>query len=614
MNERMRTAVLVILDAILISLSFYVALLIRFEGTAPSQYLLILMQMLPLFTGISLALFWTVKLYSRIWEYTSISEMFAIFRATTYSLAVILIVTYFFHLPILSRSIYLLAWILMNIFIGASRLSWRLCRYYLFGSRPKQCRRVLIIGAGDAGAMLVREIRNNPHLNMKVIGFIDDEKNKHQMMLSGIKVLGNRKKIPLAVEALQIDEIIIAMPSVHGEAIREIVDICKKTPARIKILPAMNQTLNGRGNLLATVRDVQMEDLLRREPIRTDLKAISGYICGKTVLVTGAGGSIGSELCRQLARLSPAKLIMLDCCENNLFDIEMELQEGKNDPQIIPLLADIKDIDKLNHIFETYQPQVVFHAAAYKHVPMMERHPEEAVSNNIIGTRNVALAADHYAAEVFIQISTDKAVNPTSIMGASKRVAELIIKDIGRTSSTKFAAVRFGNVLGSRGSVIPTFLKQIAQGGPVTVTHPDMTRYFMTIPEAVQLVIQAGAMATGGETFVLDMGEPVKIMDLAADLIRISGYEPDKDIEIKITGIRPGEKLYEELFTSKEKMAATKHERIFISDKEPDGIKNIGKTIMNITKKDYTTNKDVIDMIIKLIPEYHPGQKESAVG
>jgi FlaA1/EpsC-like NDP-sugar epimerase len=472
--------------------------------------------------------------------------------------------------------------------------------------RDTNCRNVLIVGAGDAGAMLVRELQNNPTLGLKAVAMVDDDPSKHKAILFGVPVLGPRKRIPYLVKDLEISEIIIAMPSVTGETVREIVDVCRQTPARVRILPGVYASACQ--NLAKNLRDVQMEDLLRREPVDTNIEEIAGYIKGKSVLVTGAGGSIGSELCRQLYNLLPSNLIMVDNCENNLFDIEQELSCYPDTVPIQPQLVDIRERDKLDRTFKRYKPQVVFHAAAYKHVPMMERHPDEAISNNVIGTRNIAEISDRYGVETFIMVSTDKAVNPTSVMGASKRLAELVVRNISRTSKTRFAAVRFGNVLGSRGSVVPTFIKQIEAGGPVTVTHPDMQRYFMTIPEAVQLIIQAGALTKGGEIFVLDMGEMVKIDDLARDLIRLAGYEPDKDIKVVYTGIRPGEKLYEELFTDRENMAATKYERIFISKKEmDDAYLNINKTVMTFAKSGLHNRADVLELIMNLLPEYQPG-------
>lgn len=602
MKNQSRNLLLLLIDVVLINLAIYFCLLLRFDAEIPVECMESYIHLIPVFTIVNMLFFIKEKLYSRIWEYASIREMLAIIKATTCSMAVSIIIIYLLSLPGMPRSTYIAAWIMITIFIGFSRISWRIFRDYCLQKENTAAKKIIIIGAGDAGAILAREIRSNPQLNMRVLAFIDDDQSKQKKMLGGIPVMGRRKKIPVLVKNLEIAEIIIAMPSAPGDTVREIVDICKQTLARVKILPGIYP---GSTELLKNIRDVQMEDLLRRAPVQTDLQQIAGYIGDKIVMISGAGGSIGSELCRQVIDLSPTKMLMLDCCENNLFDIEMELREKYSEEILCPELIDIKNQDKLEDIFMRYRPQVVFHAAAYKHVPMMERHPEEAVNNNVIGTHNMARLADHYGVETFILVSTDKAVNPTSVMGASKRIAELIIKDINRSSETSFAAVRFGNVLGSRGSVIPTFMKQIEKGGPLTVTHPEMKRYFMTIPEAVQLIIQAGAMATGGEIFVLDMGAQIKIADLARDLIRISGYEPDKDIEIIYTGIRPGEKLYEELFTDREGMASTRHERIFISNKELDHhYINLSKSINKLSKKNIRERSEILKLIMSVVPEY----------
>jgi FlaA1/EpsC-like NDP-sugar epimerase len=568
MAYRIRYFFLLLFDAFLIALAVYVMLLMRFDAAVPLEYKEAFRSLIPIIILVNLLFLAGMKLYNRVWEYASLGELFAILRATTFSMAIIVMLIYLLKLPALPRSVYIGSWVFISIFIGASRVSWRVLRNYLFRGTTRDFQSVLVIGAGDAGAILIKEIENNPRLKMKVKGIVDDDPSRQGKILNNVPILGTRKKIETLVPELGIDEIIIAIPSASGETIRQLVNICKKTTARLRILPGIYQSAS---SLLKNLRDVQMEDLLRREPVEVNLNEIAGYTGGKTILVTGAGGSIGSELCRQLAGLSPGSLIILDCCENNLFEIETELQVDFPEIHIVPQLVDIRKEEKLEKVFLDYSPQVVFHAAAYKHVPMMERHPEEAIENNVMGTYITAKLAERYKVETFIFISTDKAVNPTSIMGTSKRIAELIIKEINNESKTKFASVRFGNVLGSRGSVIPTFVKQIERGGPVTVTHPDMKRYFMTIPEAVQLVIQAGALTQGGEIFVLDMGEMVRIDDLARDLIRLAGYEPDKDIPIVYTGIRPGEKLYEELFTNQEGMMTTQHERIFVLNKEING-------------------------------------------
>ncbi|MDD2587154.1 MAG: nucleoside-diphosphate sugar epimerase/dehydratase, partial [Syntrophomonadaceae bacterium] len=524
MSYSKRNISLLIIDALLINLAVYTSLLLRFDGQVPAEYSAAYLELIPFFTLITLLCFAAARLYQRIWEYASIDEMLAILKAVTYSVVIVAVLTYLSPLPGLPRSVYILSWLIINVLIGSSRLSWRLFRDVYLKSKSGLLKNLLIIGAGDAGAMLVREIHNNSNLTFNVVGFVDDAPAKQKAILHGVKVLGTCKKIPEIVRKHAVQEIIVAMPSEPGETIRKIVDTCRKTSAKVKILPGIYQSTST--NLMANIRDIQMEDLLRRKPVVTDLNAIAQYISNKSVLITGAGGSIGSELCRQVLKLAPQKLIMIDNCENNLFEIEQELVQLAADTVILPQLLDIRDRDKLEKVFLRHRPQVVFHAAAYKHVPMLELHPDEAISNNVIGTRNAAELADQFQVDTFISVSTDKAVNPTSVMGASKRIVELIIKDINRKSKTQYAAVRFGNVLGSRGSVIPTFQKQIKKGGPVTVTHPDMERFFMTIPEAVQLIIQAGALAKGGEIFVLDMGQMVKIDDLARDLIKLSGYEP----------------------------------------------------------------------------------------
>jgi len=597
----LRTPLMVLIDAILINIAFYSALLLRFDGKIPNEYIHNFLNLSPYITATGIAALIFLRLYSRIWEYASINEMVSIVVASSCSILLDYFLVDLLVLPGLPLSVFVMSWIAIIVFIGASRIWWRLFRDYVL-KVASPGRRVLIVGAGDAGALLVREIQNNHQLGLDAVAFVDDSPAKKGKMLLGLPVKGGRDQIPRLVEDLDIEEIIIAMPSRPGKEIREIVEICKKTKADTKILPSIYSS-STEGNMVSHLRDVSMEDLLGREPVKTDLMQISSYVYGKTILVTGAGGSIGSELCRQLIKYKPAQLIMVDNHENNLFEIEQEMASLQLTAQIWPELLDVRSNDRLEKVFARYKPQVVFHAAAYKHVPMMERHPELAINNNVMGTRNVAEMAHQHGTEVFILISTDKAVNPTSVMGASKRIAELLVKDINRRSQTRFAAVRFGNVLGSRGSVIPTFMKQIEKGGPVTVTHPEMTRYFMTIPESVELVIQAGALAKGGEIFVLDMGEPVKIEDLAKDLIRLSGYEPGQHIEISYTGIRPGEKLYEELFSSREEMAATLHERIFISQKPLDesyyGL--FDKIVPHLSPPDKAS---ALQIICTYIPEY----------
>lgn len=603
---RIRILLLVAIDFVLVNAALIFALLLRFEGMhIPPEYIDALYYMGPISAAVTIIMLNFFKLYNRVWEYASIIEMMAIFEAVLLSLAIVSILSLYTPLPNLPRSVLLITWGLVFIFICSSRVYWRVLRDELphFKTADPAVRRCLIIGAGDAGAIAAREIQQNSQLALKVAGFIDDDPAKQNRILYGIRVLGSREDIPWLVKRHNAEEIIIAMPSASGQTIREIARIARKTPARLRILPGIYDSTRG---LMASLRDIRMEDLLGREAVKIDLNEIAGYLKEKTVMITGAGGSIGSEMCRQVVGFEPSRLIIVDNCENNLFDIQQELlNRDLITTQLCTVLLDVKNRSKLQAVFKKYHPQVVFHAAAYKHVPMMEVHPDEALQNNVYGTKNVAQMADEYGCETFIFISTDKAVNPSSVMGATKRIAELVVKDLNRSSKTRFASVRFGNVLGSRGSVIPTFIKQIEHGGPVTVTHPDMTRYFMTIPEAVSLVFQAGALAKGGEIFVLDMGEPVKIADLARDLITLAGYEPDKDIQIQYTGVRPGEKLYEELFTDREGMQSTKHERIFISQKQLDEkYEGILNTVNLLNQNPISTRKEVIKLVANLVPEY----------
>lgn len=590
-------------DAILIIAAYFFAVSLRFDGEIPPQFLGALLYLIPFIVTANLGFLLAFKLYGRVWEYASWEELFSIIKAATSGSILVFAFIELLQLRSLPRSVYIMGWLFTIVLLGISRLWWRVNRDYL-NRNHQQGTRVLIVGAGSAGAMLAKEIQSNAHLGMEAIAFVDDDPEKLGRIMLGVPIKGTRYEIPELVSTLRIEEIIIAMPSIKGPPMRGIINICEETSARIKIIPHLYP--NEQGSLLSQMRTVNMEDLLGRHPVQIDLQQVSGYLQDKTVMVTGGGGSIGSELCRQVLKFHPCQLVIVDSSENNLFDIEQEFKAMGKLRKIAIKLVDIRDSESMEGIFQAFRPQVVFHAAAFKHVPMMERHPEAALGNNVLGTYNVAGMADKYRAETFIQISSDKAVNPTSIMGATKRIAELVIKDINRNSSTTFAAVRFGNVLGSRGSVIPTFEKQIEAGGPVTVTHPDMTRYFMTIPEAVELVIQAGAMAKGGEIFVLDMGEPVKIVDLARDLIRLYGLEPWRDIDIVFTGIRPGEKLFEELFSNKEDMSATLHERIFISRKEIDtNYLDIAKAIESLIKETANNKESIIKLLVELIPEYH---------
>jgi FlaA1/EpsC-like NDP-sugar epimerase len=601
---------LMLLDAFIVNVALALPLMLRFiendEMIQRSMFSYIALA--PWITITFIGIFCAFKLYNRAWAYASLSELFAIFYAVTIG-SMCTIVIYHFAGALLPRSVILMQWALTILLLGASRVMWRCSIEYLKNGKQKTGRQTLIVGAGDAGVMVARELKNQNGGYLPV-GFIDDNPNLKNIKVLGLPVLGSREKIPAVVSSSDIKMIVIAMPSAEPTMIRDIVDICRSTPAELKILPGMYQIINGQVSV-NNMRPVQLEDLLRREPVRVNAGEIMGYLSGETVLITGAGGSIGSELLRQVATVDPKRLILMDHCENGVHGMWLELQDKFPDIPLAIEIADIRDNARVQQIFQRYRPTVVFHAAAHKHVPLMELHPAEAVKTNIFGTRNMAKAAKKFGTRVFIMISTDKAVNPSSVMGATKRIAELIVRQENTVGMTDFAAVRFGNVLGSSGSVVPLFEQQIARGGPVTVTHPDMKRYFMTIPEAVQLVIQAGAIAKGGEVFILDMGKPVKIEDLARDMIKLSGLEPDKDIKIKFTGIRPGEKLFEELLTAEEGSSATKHKRIFTARPALIEVSALERELAELSRKGLQcTAEDVFDALLALIPRFRSNRKE----
>jgi FlaA1/EpsC-like NDP-sugar epimerase len=497
-----------------------------------------------------------------MWKYASLADGIEIFKTVTLASVVAM-----FSLLILrehqhfSRVIFLLDWGILLSLTMSSRLVWRVYREMYVIPRRQNGPRTLIVGAGEAGNQLLREIRKSPAANFNVIGFVDDDPGKLGMRLNGMPVLGGTSQLTELTQDLSIEKVIIAIPSAQGKDIRAIIGCCNMADVRFKILPGLSDLISGKVEV-SQIKDVEIDDLLGREPANLDDKSISGYLAGKRVLVTGAGGSIGSEICRQVARYDPRKIIVLDSAETPLFHIERELVISFPELMLVPVLADVRNRERMECLFEEFMPEVVFHAAAYKHVPMMEYNPIEAVTNNIGGTRYLAELSDRFKVRNFVMISTDKAVNPTNIMGATKRAAECYIQALAGVSSTKFTTVRFGNVLGSNGSVIPMFKEQIKNGGPVTVTDPGVVRYFMTIPEASQLVLQAGCLGQGGEIFVLDMGEPVLILELAEELIRLSGLVPYEDIDISFTGLRPGEKMFEELLIAGENVLPTSHEKI----------------------------------------------------
>lgn len=611
-----------LIDAMLINLAAFGSFYLRFEGGIPLDYYQTYYHTAIAGTILYLTVFYVFGLYNRLWQYASTGELLSVLYAVTVGTGGTVAVVYFYGLSNASTLAYIrlphtaavLLWLAMVFLIGGSRFIWRILQENTFDRHvPGAQKQVLIIGAGDAGVLAARELKNRNFRDGRPVGFIDDSHSKQKLQLLGIPVLGTRKDIARIVKGHSIDEIIIAMPSASGESVREIVQICEKLGVELKIMPGVYDIISGDINV-NPIRQVQVEDLLGRDPVSVDLEEVAGYVSGETVFITGAGGSIGSEICRQIARFNPGKLVLLGHGENSIFDIEQELRAEHPGIDYITEIVDIKDREKIDIIFSRYKPGVIFHAAAHKHVPLMERNPEEAMKNNVIGTQNLAEAADQVGVKTFVSISTDKAVNPTSVMGATKRTSEMIIQSLDLRSKTKFVAVRFGNVLGSRGSVIPTFKRQIAQGGPVTVTHPDMVRYFTTIPEAAQLVIQAGAMAQGGEIFILDMGKPVKIVDLAKDLIRLSGFEPDVDIKIKFTGIRPGEKLFEELLTAEEGVTSTKHSRIFVAKPNAINVRLLEELTHKVRERgSYLTRDDVIELLQTVIPTFRKTAEKAVV-
>ena len=604
MRSYLLPGLLLIVDVITIIGVALISLLIRFDGYITPHYLHQMVDALPIMVISYIVMLLSMHLYTRIWRYAGMREMVAVLIATTLGAGLFYTGMYVFDKS-LPRSIYLISWILSTGVIGIGRmvLHYIAMRYGGKQSTDADMVNTLIIGAGDAGATIAREIERYHKRSRKVIGFIDDDESKFNRLMGGVRILGNRHDIPSIVKENKVKEIIIAMPSVTRNEIRKIMEICSPLKCKVNTLPGMYQLLDDEV-LVSHLHPVSIEDLLERDEVRLDMDIVEHYIRDKVVLVTGAGGSIGSEICRQIMRVGPKQLLLLGHGENSIYLINQELKNIYKDGPIIPIITDIRDKQQLDQIFTQYNPQVVFHAAAHKHVPLMEIQPMAAVLNNIYGTRNVADVAGRHGVERFVMISTDKAVNPTSVMGATKRVAEKVIISMNDTYDTKYITVRFGNVLGSRGSVIPLFKKQIEAGGPVTVTDPEMTRYFMTIPEASQLVLQAGAMGKGGEVFLLDMGEPVKIIDLARNMIRLSGLEPDKDIHIKITGLRPGEKKYEELLTSEEGTNRTNHTKIF--EAPLDTVDRDWLIDKIATFDSCETDMDVIGVLQDIIPTYTP--------
>ena len=547
------------------------------------------------------------RLYTSLWRFAGLEELKNAFVAIVFSSVVQNLGLKLMNCPV-PRSYIIIYAMLLTICIIGPRFSYRFLRIayrnheVLWRTEPVV---TMVIGAGAAGYMLVREMKNSKHLNRKVPCIIDDDPGKIGTYLQGIPIVGNRDKIPDMAKKYNVEEIIIAIPTLKDSREKELLEICQKTSCKIKMLPGIYQMVNQEIDL-SMLRDVRIEDLLGREPVDLRMDEIASYIGDKVILVTGGGGSIGSEICRQVALHAPRQLIIVDIYENNAYNIQLELKKKYPKLNLVTLIASVRDKKRVEDIFETYHPDIVYHAAAHKHVPLMEDSPDEAVKNNVLGTYNVASAVNKFRAKKMVFISTDKAVRPTNVMGASKRICELIIQMFSQISPTEYAAVRFGNVLGSNGSVIPLFRKQIQEGGPVTVTHPDIIRYFMTIPEAVNLVLQCGVYAKGGEIFILDMGEPVKILDVAKKMIRLSGHVPGKDIKIEFTGLRPGEKLYEELLIDEKNLVQTENERIFVAQMGEINTTEVCKKLRVLIEHAYEEGKGIREDIKEIVPEYIP--------
>jgi len=604
---RAKRVLVFFLDVVLIAAALTFSFLLRFDFQVPPNQLEMLLQGLAVVLVAKPVLFAASGMYRNIWRYASLQDAFQIFKVVTFSSLVTMVLLVFLRGPFaLPRSIYILDWFLLFAFVAASRLVWRIYRETRVVPSLRKGKRTLIIGAGDAGNLLLREIRKQASSPYNVVGFVDDDPGKRGLRLSGVRVLGGTNRLRALVKIHRVEEVIFAIPSGDGALMRRVIASCERAKARFKTLPGITAIIDGKVSI-SQIKDVEIEDLLGRDPVVLDQTAIRSYLTDKRVLVTGAAGSIGSEICRQVALFKPAKLILFDHSETPLFYIEKELAASFPELRIIPMMGDVKNQDRVETLFDEFCPEVVFHAAAYKHVAMMEYNPAEAVLNNVLGSKVVADAAHKFKVRNFVMVSTDKAVNPTNVMGATKRSAEIYVQALAETSKTKFTTVRFGNVLGSNGSVIPLFKEQIRKGGPVTVTDRDVVRYFMTIPEASQLVLQAGCIGKGGDIFVLDMGEPVRILSLAEELIQLSGLVPYKDIDIVFTGLKPGEKLFEELLIDGEGIKPTAHRKIRVMvPVETD----LGRVVDRLNEL-FALAKDsniagLLDVLRAIVPEFVP--------
>ena len=608
---RLRSPVVAFIhDLLIVPVAWFAAYWLRFNFTTiPDPFLKTAWLWLPLLLVAQSATFVYFGLYRGDWRFASMPDLLRIIKEVTVGTLVCIVVIFLStRLNNIPRSVFPAYWLLLIVGLGTPRFFYRWIKdhkLYL-----GQGERVLIVGAGRAGEMLARDLLRDPHRSLEPVGFVDDMKRKRGAEIHGIRVIGSCRQLPKLVKKLEVDIVLLAIPSARSPQVRRIVEYCEKARVPFRSIPCMQDLIAGRVSI-NNLREVSIEDLLGRDPVRLDREAIRNELSGRCVLISGGGGSIGTELCRQVAKLAPSKLVLLENCEYNLFRIEYELRQTFPDIELHPVLGDVADAVAVEHLYSTHKPDIIYHAAAYKHVPMLEAQVREAIQNNVCGTKIMALAADRHRCDTFVLISTDKAVNPANVMGASKRIAEIFCQNLSQRSATRFITIRFGNVLGSDGSVVPLFREQIESGGPVTVTHPDMMRYFMTIPEACQLILQAESMGKGSEIYVLDMGEPVSITYLAEQMIQLSGNEPGKDIEIVYTGLRPGEKLYEELFHEKEHLTGTQHEKIFLAKHRQIEWELLDRTINDMeTACASYDEKSLLKGIAILVPELHHIESE----
>ncbi len=608
MGRFVRVFLLLFFDALLANLVQCISLALRFEfdfsRMLDSEYIGQVISFAPIYTVLALLVFALMGLYSSLWKFAGLDEIGRILVSAVFVSVLQLFLMYLLKTNV-SLSFYVFNTVFLAVAIIIERFSYRIIRALFHRNNGSHKIKTMLVGAGAAASVALQDLNESDTSRNKIVCIIDDDVRKQGRRLRGVPIVGGRAQIPAAVRRYQIEQIILAIPSATAIQKREILQLCQSTGCETKLLPSITQIASSRLDV-RQIRNVQIEDLLGRDSVKVNLEEIGRYVEGKVILVTGGGGSIGSELCRQLAIYRPSRLLIFDICENGAYDIQQELRSKYPALSLEILIGSVRDKARLEHIFKTYRPQIVYHAAAHKHVPLMEDSPKEAVKNNVFGTRNLCEVADRYGVETFVQISTDKAVNPTNVMGTTKRICEMLVQSFSRRSKTNFVCVRFGNVLGSNGSVIPLFRRQIEQGGPVTVTHKDIIRYFMTIPEAVSLVLQAGAYAKNGEIYVLDMGEPVRIDDLARNMIRLSGYEPDTDIEIHYVGLRPGEKLFEELLLDEEGMRSTVNHLIYIGKPlEMDDAK-FARQLKQLEAACHQADGDIRDLLRQIVPTFQP--------